>query len=424
MSSDLLMKGSRVMVNNISSGKILTAVFVCLFVMGVKIQIAFPQSPVVPSKFILMNVMGQNSNPTKDFQQISSTFGSQLGKKTSVGVGYIISYLDTSPQHADNDLRRFLKLSEQYSLPVVIKLSGEQYWRYRPDLWNWWDKSKPGYNPKNKYNVEWYSWSPDSAVKIGWRNWGRQVRVLPMPNLMSPAYRAACDSEMARLVPILAHWWRSLPADKKYLFAGIIVGWESSIGVNNWYYPNGNALLDKPEDLDPTYKIQVYDLPSRGFKTIGYAAVSTLGLAHSGKLTEDQIAKVVQVHLERLSKICADYGIPRDHIFTHCGGWGVGDPNSAAALNSYSCPGWSFYDYAYNPADDHTVMAALQKSDAPYFSASEWLFIGRDTKEAWKSALQKTIAIPKFRFLDIYNWEGFKDNPAAIEAIREVTDNK
>ena len=39
--------------------------------------------------------------------------------------------------------------------------------------------------------------APES-VKIGWRNWGRQLRVLPMPNLMSPAYRQACHKEMAR----------------------------------------------------------------------------------------------------------------------------------------------------------------------------------------------------------------------------------
>lgn len=76
----------------------------------------------------------------------------------------------------------------------MIELDGINYWQARPDLWNWWDKSKPGYNPENKKNVEWTDWTPDSAVKIGWRNWGSQHRVLPMPNLMSPAYLKACTT--------------------------------------------------------------------------------------------------------------------------------------------------------------------------------------------------------------------------------------
>ena len=45
-------------------------------------------------------------------------------------------------------------------------------------------------------NVEWTNWSSDSAIKIAWRNWGRQLRVLPPPNLMSPRYREACHEEM------------------------------------------------------------------------------------------------------------------------------------------------------------------------------------------------------------------------------------
>jgi hypothetical protein len=42
---------------------------------------------------------------------------------------------------------------------------------------------------------------------------------------------------MRRLVPIVLEWARSLPPEKKDLFVGLKIGWESSIGVNKFYYP-------------------------------------------------------------------------------------------------------------------------------------------------------------------------------------------
>ena len=374
-----------------------------------------------PTQFIILNSTSLDANATKIVKEIASTFGKASGKRIAVGVAYIISYLDVTPAKADSTLRKVLALSQQYDLPILVHLDGENEWGNRPDLWNWWDSTKSGYNPENRYNVEWHDWSPDSATKIGWRNWGQQVRTpLPMPNLMSPVYREACDSAMQRLVPIVTDWWHSLPDSLKYLFVGINVGWESGIGVNNWYYPNGNAVLDQPEANDPTYGLNLRDLPSRGVQAIGYAAVSTLGLAHSGKLTEEQLAKVTQIHLEDLSKVCYDLGVPRDHIFTHCGGWCDGDPTFYAAVNKYSCPGWSFYKHAYDPAENVDPMNALKSSDAPYWAATEWLYMGDhgDGETAWLLALENTLSIPRIRYLCIYNWEGIINNQAAIEAIR------
>ncbi len=375
-----------------------------------------------PSQYILLNLMYRDST-VQDFQQIDSVFGSSAQRKIAVGAAYAISYLQYSPAHCDSMLRKVLSLSRQYDIPVFIRWDGESYWGARPDLWNWWDPNKPGYNPKNKYDVEWDWWSPDSAVKIGWRNWGSQARVLPMPNLMAPRYKQACDSAMRRLVPIVVDWWHALPDSLKYLFAGMSVGWESAIGVNNWYYNDGNSLLNKPESDDPTYGLNVHKLPSRGVQAIGYAAVSTLGLAHSGQLTANMIAEVVRVHLEELSKICYDLGVPRDHIFTHCGGWGKGDPTNYAALNKYSCPGWSFYDFAYDPALDYDPMNALKKNTAPYWSANEWLYDwGHSTSEInWLLAIENTLSMPKIRYLSIYNWEPVRFNQAAVEAIRVAT---
>jgi predicted alpha-1,2-mannosidase len=355
------------------------------------------------------------------FAQIASTFGKASGREIPVGIGFIISVLDATPEETSNRLHNYLTLSEKYDIPVLVQLDAEQWWRNRPDLWNWWDKDKPGYNPENRNNVEWTSWTPDSAVKIGWRNWGSQIRVLPMPNLMSPAYRAAAREGLRNLMPIVVQWYNQLPEDKRYLLIGMKLGWESAIGVNNWYYPNGNSYLDKPVKNDPTYGLNTDQLPGRGVTAIGYAAVKTAKIAQSGKLTEKMQAEVVRRHLDDWCKMASDLGMPRNRLFTHVGSWTKGENHYYAALNKYSCPGWSFYKHAPNPKQDVTAMDALKKSDAPYWAATEWLFMGESTYRNWVSSLRKTIEEANARYVCIYNWNGIKSKTGAIEAIQEVS---
>lgn len=370
-----------------------------------------------PGKYIIVNGIEAKAEA---FQEIAGVFGKGKARNYSIGVGFIISYLGAKPDDAADQLKRYLALSEQFELPVIVQIDGEQWWQGRPDLWNWWDKSKPGYDPENRKNVEWTGWTSDSAVKVGWRNWGRQLRVLPMPNLMSPAYREACHIEMAKLIPIITDWWKALPKNKKYLLVGVKLGWESAIGVNNWYYPGGNDLLDQPESNDPKYGLTTDLLPDRGVQTMGYAAVSTLGLATSGKLKEESNTEVVRLHLEDLCKLAAEKGVPRHLLFTHCGGWAEGETLYSAAVNKYSCPGWSFYKYAVDPRKDTTAMKALELSNAPYWGAVEWLFEGEKTKEQWKTAITNTLSDRRVRYMNIYNWGGIKNKPNSIAAIKEM----
>ncbi len=106
--------------------------------------------------------------------------------------------------------------------------------------------------------------------------------------------------------------------------------------------------------------------------------------------------------------------------YTHSGGWSQGEMLYTAAVNQYSCPGWSFYDYAYNPEKDHTAMKALRSSDAPYWGAVEWLYKEKDTIGGWESALRHTLSIHRIIYLCIYNRSGIENNPVAIGAIRAV----
>ena len=373
--------------------------------------------PKQPARFIIISM------PTEDddaIQKVASTFKPSAEGGTAVGIGTIISYLATPPKETVRKLKHFLKMAEKYNLPAVIEMDGINWWQARPDLWNWWDEKMPGYNPDNRKNVEWTDWTADSAVKIGWRNWGRQLRVGPMPNLMSPAYLEACHAEMKRLVPIILDWWQALPAEKKHLLVSVQIGVECSIGANNWYYPNGNGLLNKPEKDDPDYGLKHDVLPGRGVQAIGFAAVSTLGIAKSGELKEEQVTKAVDTYVIGLCKVASDLGVPRNRLFTHAGGWKEGESVYFTALNRFSCPGWSFYTFARDPRKDITAMAALAKSDAPYWGAVEWLMFDAKKQSDWEEAYQRIFAIPRLRYVQVRHWGSIKDNPPAIQAIQNI----
>ena len=373
------------------------------------------------ARYILLNVQ----SPTRQvLDEILSAVPLPAQSELRIGFSFIVSYLAREDQATIAYLKNGLDLARESGMPVFIWLDGEYWWQHRPDLWNWWDPGKPGFDPKNRENVEWHSWNPDDALKISWLNWGRQIRMLPPPNLMSPRYRAACHEKMRLLVPIILEWWKGLPPEKKDLLAGIKVGWESSIGVNNFYYPGGNELLEKPADKDPKHGIKATEVPARGLVQLGYAAVKTAGIRTEGQITEADLAEVARRHMEDLARLAAELGVPRDRLFTHGAGWKEKELLYGTPVNMFSCPGWSFYRHAGDPSKDAGVQEALARSDAPYWGAVEWLYQGPQEVDAWCSALRKTLADPRCRLICIVNWSSIKDNAAAHEALRHVAGGK
>jgi len=366
---------------------------------------------------IVVNIIpGEACRPI--FEQVAELQKESHPGGISVGIGAIFSYLLQPREQTVKQLNEFLALSEKFNIPVVVQLDGEQWWEGRPDLWNWWDPSRPGFNPANRENVEWYDWGPQYALKIAWRNWGKQIRVLPPPNLLSPRYRAACHDEMRVLVPALVHWWQRLPETKKGLLIGLKLGWESSIGVNGFYLPNGNNLLDSAEASDPHIDLNGQLIPDRGVWAVGYAAVTTAGMAERGILQEAHLAEVVRRHLDDLCKLAAELGVPRERLFTHVGGWKEEELLYDAAVNAYSCPGWSFYRHAGDGRKDKGVERALRTSNAPSWAAVEWMLMGEHNTGDWVTGLTSVFSIPKCRYVCIYNWSGIRDNKSAVDAIK------
>jgi len=353
------------------------------------------------------------------FREVTNHFERPSNAQFRIGLAFILSYLRDDVNALASSLETILDAAEKTDTPIMIKFDGEQWWQGRPDLWNWWDPEKPGYNPDNRSNVEWRWWGPEYALKICWRNWGRQLRVLPPPNLMSPAYRKACHESMDVLMPVLLDWYKALPQEKKYLFVGLNLGWESAIGINAFYYPNGEELMDKPASDDPQSGAVRTDVLGRGVVQQGFAAVTTAGIRTSGDITEEDLYKVVHRHLEDLCKYAFDFGFPRDKIITH--GWGNenGERMYDAAVNPYSCPGWSEYWYAQDAGKDTGILRNIQRSDAPYWVVAEWMLPMPREKGPWKEAMTNIFNLPGCKLMCIYGWRGIADNEGVIEAIRE-----
>ncbi len=345
--------------------------------------------------------------------------------RIKVGIGYIFSYFKYPMEDVETCLKKFLALSLETDTPVVVKLDGENWLNGRPDLWNWWDPAAPGYNPENRQNVEWSSWSPDDALKISWRNWGRQIRVVPMMNLLSLRYRAECHKAMDRLVPVILDWHRNLPPEKKDLFIGLNLGWESAVGNSSYYLPNGNDLLNRSESEDPKTPAFVWDdVLRRGMVQLGFAALKTAGIRDSGDITEADLTEVARRHMEDLCRYANSLGIPREKIFSHGVGNGKGEKLYDSAVNSFSCPGWSEYFNSTNIIADEGIMRNICRSDAPHWAAVEWLLLYPTSRyEIWKSSIFNTINASGCKYMCIFNWELLVNNKGEItEAVKAARD--
>ncbi len=362
---------------------------------------------------------------TERFNEVLAHFPNRPELRVQTGLSFVFSPFRTPPEKTLDALRTFLDAAEQADTPVLVQIDFEHWWEARPDLWNWWDPERPGFERANRENVEWTGWSPEHAVKIAWRNWGRQIRVLPPPNLASPRYLAACREEIHRLVPVVLSWHERLPDGKKHLLIGVKLGHETSIGVNAYHYPGGNELLGRPPSDDPVERLQPDDVLARGMSQLGYAALSTSGIRTSGTPTEAELRDVAQRYLEILCREASEAGVPRELLFAHGAGWKDGELVYDVPVNAHACPGWSFYRHAADPRRDAGVQRNLARSDAPYWSATEWHFQGPRETAAWRDALSNTLADPRCRYVCIFNWEGrhgIRESGAILQAVAEVVE--
>ncbi|MBI4580669.1 MAG: hypothetical protein HY718_13255, partial [Planctomycetes bacterium] len=269
-------------------------VIATVLVLATADQAAEPFDPVAAGelpRYVFLHRMpeaGWNQGRPETFtpaalREMVEKVGARGNSRLRIGAAFSFSILEDDLDLMLRSLDAALTAATEADVPLFMCLDGQNWWRNRPDLWNWWDPNLPGFNPANRMNVEWTDWGPGNAIKISWRNWGHQVRIRPAQNTFAPRVQAEVREKLGAGAAVIAKWYRSLPKDRKYLFGGIKVGWEASINVNAYHYRDGNRIFEQnPTDAskDPD-KLDLTEGFTFGHAGLGYAAATVLGIEGS-----------------------------------------------------------------------------------------------------------------------------------------------
>ncbi len=355
---------------------------------------------------------------------VKNTIQAPASPNIKIGFCIVLNTLESRIDTLTQDLNNLLSASIQEDMPVQIVLEGIQWWEQRWDIWNWYDSTFGMLDTKNTSEVEWIGWDPSFATKLSWTNWGAQFRRHPQANLAGKRMINECLVSYDLLVPIILQWFHNLPADKKYLFAGIKVGWECGIGYNNWYYPNGNSYFDQygfwDASHDPTSGLNVGAGWPCGMPKQGYNTLKTLGIKSSGDISVGEVAQGVKWYLDKISQHVNSLGVPRHLLFTHAGGhYSPFDKHYplTTATNNWALPGYSMYGYL--PSNFSNLSSVLDSMGNPGWCVAEWYWAAND-KATWKSRFNSYLQYRNCRNMNIYYWDDFIAHPEGIQAVREV----
>jgi hypothetical protein len=349
---------------------------------------------------------------------VRDTFG-EANRTSRLKVGLAIIYTPKE-QVAETvaRLRADLALAQQMDVPVLVQVDTENW---LPDsLLNWHDPAKPGYDPAKVDDVEWYGWTPDTAVKLCWRNWGTMVRVGPHPNLLSPRFQAWERSIYTALTPVVVEWLRALPAEKQWLFVGWKCGWETTPNSQYAYFKDGNSYYgrtDNPKWIEADRQL------------IGYNAARTAGFQTNGVLdyqhSYDVFMKIIGAHLSFLAKTARSLGLPREKLFVHTIAQGVDRYNMDSQFNAESNPSPSFYGKPTTSLRDNpSFMRCLAKGRAELgttgYGIGEFVFGAKDYDTWHHWFTDKLAADPDLIFAALYNYDRMKGQPEIERAMLDA----
>ena len=239
----------------------------------------------------------------------------------AAGAHVLFNIINCDGATLHNQTSGLLQAALDTRVPVFMGWDSQVWWDKRPELWNHWNATAPGYNSSNTENVEWTNWSASSALEISWLNWGRQMRMPPAQNIHAPKVKAATEAGLRAVAGAVASWWRASPSpEDRRLLAGIKIGCEAGIGWQTWVYPHANAIYrEHPHNssLDPTSggnHSAPPDPPTFGHAQIGFAAAKSAGLKTSGNLTNHDVQTLTTWYLANMTNVVTAAGT---HAHTH-----------------------------------------------------------------------------------------------------------
>jgi hypothetical protein len=214
-------------------------------------------------------------------ETIVKRFGGGLrGDGKARQVGFFVGPM--SLDHTDEELREIIRgsfeIAEETDVAVGFHIDDSMFWQRRRDLW------------KNPKNIEWLDWkgTPNTGRQL---SWGRELRIAPQmcfnsKEIQAEIIRIARDvigKEIKTGVDFLK------AKNKGHLFAGVIAGWETQIGLD--FHTRRRlgycALANKgfsaerpPQDIDrerETIVAEFIDLWAKGLSDAGIEKAKIYG---------------------------------------------------------------------------------------------------------------------------------------------------
>jgi hypothetical protein len=277
-------------------------------------------------------------------------------------------------------IRSAFAAAREHDMAVMLHFDFHLAWKSRPDLWNWFDPDKPGYDPNNKYNVEWHGWD-GPPNKVRYLNHGVLQRLPPNMCFTSKRTRAEVTRIISQVIgPVLREELAKLKAEgKEALFAGVLVGLEPSI--DDYSKPNPEQAKMMKEDGVATGPLGYRALLDRG-----YTADNP---PHDFRKA---LATIIQ---ETIAFWCEQFvvaGIPAEKLYPHVAAPAPIEMMNApiwTAFNKYSQPGWTTYAVGVLGKNFKPIYDELEKHGNPAWAGVEanagmpGSFVDWETYLAW-----------------------------------------
>jgi hypothetical protein len=283
------------------------------------------------------------------------------GRTRLLGFGIPCPTFEQEKQVPAN-IHRAFTVARQLNLAVMLHFDFHVDWSNRPDLWNWFDPNKPGYNPDNRRNVEWFGWDGPPA-KARYLNWGAAQRMPPPMCFTSRAVRAEWTRLIREVIaPPLRRELEILRREgKERLFAGVLVGSEPT--------------FDNYAHTDPeTARLVAADGAPVG--QLGYRALLDSGYSQE-HLPADIHRALGEVIQETVAFWCREFvraGLPAQKLYPHVPAGADLETTSSpvwAAFNAWSRPGWSTYPVGPLQRSFQPLYAELKKHGDPPWGGVE-----------------------------------------------------
>ncbi|MFH1918560.1 MAG: hypothetical protein ABIP48_01555 [Planctomycetota bacterium] len=277
---------------------------------------------------------------------------------------------EADPQTLARAVKAAFDVALRYDTALYFTVENLE-WTNRPDLWNYADPEKPGYDPDNARNVEWIDWD-GTPHPHRYRDWGTPEQMPPVicynsPEVLKEVSRLARDV----IAPsIAAGLDRLAEAGKAHLFAGVTVGAEPVL-------PN----YEGSDKFNPRIA-RMMEREGVPQSRLGYNALTNLG---HGKADPPEdfaaaLAKVNQDYVSHWATELAEGGIPAEKMYTHvaAGAGMIGSPGveytnapiSIAFVDSCR-PGWTTYPVGPLRDDFRVLYEELAAHGNPPWASTE-----------------------------------------------------